>query len=504
MSQLILEEQTSPSAPSVNKIAIYPKAGGDLYITDDEGTEKELVTDSSALLRSEWNQNGFVNTTDSTMSFVDGTRTFTIAPAVTNFDYFVLGTKYTKSASEDIVISDIEGIHVIYYDGNSLTEAVNPNDGAVDTIFRTKAIITTLYWDVSATKVIYFGEERHGISMSSNTHAYLHFTAGLAYLGGLGLNTMSVDGTGITADAQFGIDAGNTSDEDLHHSVSAVLAVTGLPIYYMLGAGADWQKHIEAGFSVRTFDGTDATRIAYNQFTGGAWQLTEVTNNDFVLCHIFVTTEKDHPLIAVMGQEIYTTKTRARNGAKIELLSLIINDILFPEIHPIATVIFQTNTSYANAVNGKIVSTDDGDAFIDWRSETISRVAISTDNHGSLVGLSADDHPQYIKDSEFTQNSGILVGTGAGTFQEEVGATLQASFGIYSGTGTFAGTAGDIINIGATLAGTTYHVFVTPKGYAEDVGAYYVDEATKTTTTFSVKCSGSGTPDFSWLLIDRN
>ena len=55
-------------------------------------------------------------------------------------------------------------------------------------------------------------------------------------------------------------------------------------------------------------------------------------------------------------------------------------------------------------------------------------------DHGGLGGLSDDDHPQYIKDSEFTQDSGVLVGTGAGIFQEETGTTLRTSLGLAIGT----------------------------------------------------------------------
>ena len=54
-------------------------------------------------------------------------------------------------------------------------------------------------------------------------------------------------------------------------------------------------------------------------------------------------------------------------------------------------------------------------------------------DHGVLPGLTDDDHLQYIKDSEFTQDSGVLVGTGSGTFQEETGATLRTSLGLGTG-----------------------------------------------------------------------
>jgi len=232
--------------------------------------------------------------------------------------------------------------------------------------------------------------------MSPSTHVYHHFINGLRYVYGLGLNTLSVDGTGITADAQFGVDVGAVSDEDLYLAISPVVATTGLPVYYMTGAGADWNRSIVSGFSARTFGGTSATRLAYNQYTGGAWQLTQVPSNDFVLYHVFATTEKDTPMISVMGQEVYATKRLAREGALTEIQSIVVVDAIFPEMRPIATVIMQTNLSYASAINAKIVSTDDGDNYVDWRSETVTRSVVSTSDHGSLTGLLVDDHTQYL------------------------------------------------------------------------------------------------------------
>lgn len=54
----------------------------------------------------------------------------------------------------------------------------------------------------------------------------------------------------------------------------------------------------------------------------------------------------------------------------------------------------------------------------------------SVADHGSLSGLADDDHPQYVKDSEFSGDSYVLVGTGAGTFAAETGATLRTSLGL--------------------------------------------------------------------------
>ena len=47
----------------------------------------------------------------------------------------------------------------------------------------------------------------------------------------------------------------------------------------------------------------------------------------------------------------------------------------------------------------------------------INRVDADID-HGGIAGLTDDDHPQYVKDAEFTQADTVLLGTGAGTFTE--------------------------------------------------------------------------------------
>jgi len=344
---------------------------------------------------SDWNQNGFENLTDSTITFTDATRTFSIQPTATSFNYFVEGTKFT-STGDTKVITDTEGIWVFYYDSSGLQALNSPSKAQVDDVIRTKAIVSILYWDSSESKQIYFGEERHGKSFSPAIHSYLHFYNGLIYLNGLGLNNISSDGSGTIADAQFGVDAGSVSDEDLYSSINAVTSTTGLPIYYMTGSTPDWNKTIVSGYSMRTYDNTSATRLAWNEYTGGSWQLTEITNNDFVLCHIFATTESTNPMIAIMGQNDYTSKRNARAGAKTEILSLYLDNILFPEIRPIATLIFKSNTTYSSDINAIVVTDDDGNDYIDWRSETISKITLTSSAHSDLTGLTEDDHTQYI------------------------------------------------------------------------------------------------------------
>jgi len=387
---------------------------GDISVASGSFSVGATVEGSNTVTAENWEQNGFPNQTDQTISFVDGTRTFSIQPTGDSFDYIAEGIKHT-STGDTVVIDDVEGAHVIYYDGDTLTSLSNPNAYNVGIIIRTKTIVSLLYWNATDKELIYLGEERHGHSMSPSVHHYLHFTEGLRYLSGLGLNTITADGDGdIDSSAQFGIDAGGVCDEDIYHSPDAVVSSGGLPVYYMLGSGAAprWVRHQPSGFTAVRYD--EASLLAYNQYTGGSWQLTEVSNLDYVLIHVFVTTEKDNPLLALLGQEVYATVGAARAGATTEIRSLLTNSILFPEIRAIATVIFQTSTGYDNEVKARIVTTDDGDDYVDWRSETVSRVAISSSDHESLAGLQGGTTGEHyhLTDSEHTETLALPLVSG--------------------------------------------------------------------------------------------
>jgi hypothetical protein len=44
MGQVILKEQATPVTPPLDKVSIYPKAGGGVYKLDDSGTEVKIIT----------------------------------------------------------------------------------------------------------------------------------------------------------------------------------------------------------------------------------------------------------------------------------------------------------------------------------------------------------------------------------------------------------------------------------------------------------------------------
>jgi hypothetical protein len=359
---------------------------------DVGGFRTEFVNASGSLQTqhddhlSVWDQNGFPNRTDSAITFASGTRTFNIAPTGDSYDYYVGGTKYTVTSGIDVAIDDTEGLWIVYFDGPSLDTLYNPNHEQTINIIENTASVAFIYWDAANNKGKLM-EERHGVNMAPATHRYLHDNIGTVFDEGLALNAINADASGDdNSSAQFGVDAGVIYDEDLDHNINAVSSGTGLEIWYL--DGSDWRWTSVSGFSVLN---TGSGRLAWND----SGSQTEVGNGDFVLYHVFATNFIDFKPIVIQGQTEYGLLSEARQGATTEVGSLLLGDLPSEEMKAIASVIFQTRNNYTNDVQARIVTTDEGEDYVDWRINPISPRA-GADDHGQLAGLGDDDHTQYI------------------------------------------------------------------------------------------------------------
>jgi len=345
---------------------------------------------------------GFPNRTDSTISFSDSSpdRTFTIAPAVSTFDYYIKGVKYTKSGAVTRQITDDEGLHFIYFDGETLTSTTTWSD----ILFTDYAIASIVYWDDDNNLHVYFADERHGITMDGAMHKLWHDIIGCAWEEGLALGNMTVNGSGdVNSHAQFSVSDGEIHDEDLEHEIEDgspqdLSTIAQIPIMYRSGATGVWRMKAADDFPI-IYDGTAGynptggnDRVPYNEWTGSTWQLIEVgSDNDFVLVHYFATNDTEHPIIGIQGQDEYTNLGNAREGATTEINNLVTSGLPTAEFTPIATCIFQTNDDgYTNTPHAKIRSTDTGDDYVDWRGSKLSQSA-GTSSHPNLSELGFDE-----------------------------------------------------------------------------------------------------------------
>lgn len=331
---------------------------------------------------------GFPNRTDSSMAFVNGTRTFTITPTSTYFEVFQEGVKTVISSATNVTITDVEGLHVIYFEGSDLISLANPTDTEIDSIIKAKPIASYIHWDATNSTGSLF-DERHGTQMDSNTHSYLHFTVGMAYISGLALGDFDADNASPTnASAQFSVASGILSDEDIPTNVSAIGSTAGLPVWYR--DGSNWRKTTNAGYSVIT---TGTGRLAWDN----AGTLTEVTNNQFVNCHVIGYNETSNPIVAFVGQAEYASVHAAREGVATELASIIsAAGLPTPEMKAIGSVIFQTSDSYGGSpVKARVRVTDLGDNYVDCRTNPFSQ-SQGPISHSNLAGLANNDHAFYL------------------------------------------------------------------------------------------------------------
>lgn len=352
---------------------------------------------------------GFPNISDSQVSFVNGTRTFTIQPTSSQFTFYTKGIKYTKTGAENIVIPDTEGLHYIYYDMNG---ALQSTTTFVREIITQYAFVTVIYWNATDNEKIYMGEERHGF-MPGTVHVLWHQTLGTRFITGLGLGNFSVDGSGdVDVDAQFSVSNGTIADEDLYHSITDgspqdLSPIAQIPVYYKTGASGYWRKDTATNFAVKNFSGGN-NRLAWNEFTGGAWQQTEVDNNDFMLMHIFATNDVSEPIIAIQGQDEYNNTNQARNGAEEEINNLITVGLPFVEFTPVGSIIFQTSNGYSNAVKARVRSTDTGDDYVDFRQVTRASVGANTSHNNLSDRDVANSHPASAIQPDTTNFDEIL------------------------------------------------------------------------------------------------
>jgi hypothetical protein len=121
-----------------------------------------------------------------------------------------------------------------------------------------------------------------------------------------------------------------------------------------------------------------------------------MSNTNFILVHFFGTNDVNNKVIGVVGTQQYNNITAARTGANGEIS--LLSDLPFTEFVPIGSVIFQSN-NYSNAVKARVVLTDLGENYVDFRGTQVYTPAGEASDHGLLSGLVDDDHIQYHTDA---------------------------------------------------------------------------------------------------------
>jgi len=311
---------------------------------------------------------GFNGRSGSAFTLTDaGPRVLEVTVVSGSYDIYFSGVKHNITATKSLTWADTEGLHAVYFDtDDTLKEIVNPTTANYLTLMTTKCLVCLFYWDATNNVSIVPTEERHGLEMDGYTHYYLHYTRKLQFINGFDLGNFVIGDGSLDTHAQFSIAAGSVADEDIGLTSSAINVGTGGSILYVSGANAEWRKTTQAGFWVKK-SGSGTDRLYYNQYTGGAWQLTEVGEGNYVLCHLYLISGKLEQVFAIMGRAEYATLPAAQTGALTEILAIQVSTLPAAELLPYATLIFQTDKDYGNTINARIVAVEvGGDNYISW------------------------------------------------------------------------------------------------------------------------------------------
>jgi len=372
------------------------------YPTTDGSSGHILVTDGSGNLTFQKNPisevtgepMGFVNRTDSTISFNNSTRTFTIAPVSTSYEVWTKGTKRTVSSSLTVTVPNTTGLYYIYFDasGNLQQQTTFFN-------LETETPVAYIYWNATAAYASFVADERHGVVMDWRTHEYLHRTHGAQFANGFGASNYVIAGNGsLDSHMQLDLDGGTFYDEDLkitivHSNTPANIweqdlkGPAKIPMFYLNG-NAEWKLDTPTDFPLK--QGT--ARPQYNRLNAGVWDTQDIANNNYGVTWILATNNIQYPIIGIIGQYSSDSEGQAEGRSFGDLL---LTGFPVVEYRPLYKIIYRCADAYANTPNARLQSI--------WDMRTLTQVALSTYNatdHGNLSGLSDDDHLQYVHISE--------------------------------------------------------------------------------------------------------
>lgn len=325
---------------------------------------------------------GFPNRTDTSLSWADGSYTLTLT--ATNDKIWISGVEYTINTLTKQLSVAQEAVSGLYWFWIALS-------GAVPTLYADtshpgfdKCLVATVYWNTTTNKGL-LADERHWFGRDQWTHEYLHETVGARYASGL---------AGTFTDTTFEIGIGEFYDEDIEHEITP--AQTTARVLYHNG-DADWAwDTLTTPYKVVN-PGVDSN-LRYNSGNN----LATVDNNKYVNSWVFISGDTSYPVHIVIGTAQYATIALARAATLPSLGAL-----------PSAEEKIIFKVTYQN--NG---GTPDYIETTDYRSSSNLPTGsyVATD-HGSLAGLTDDDHTQY----------SLVAGTRAFTGSVTIGAAAAGT-----------------------------------------------------------------------------
>jgi hypothetical protein len=296
---------------------------------------------------------GFPNHTDSILSYNPTTRVVSLTPSSTSFSVWVMGKKYTKTTVENATAHDpTPGIYYYYYNHHGVLTGPETSYGD----YSLMAPIALVYYRDTSIYDLY--EERHSPLLDPVTHNVLNAQLGAYYESGLGIAdyTTPVGSPSGDSDNAFSIASGEYRDEDLIQSVAGVASGGGANGYCVT-----WRDTAYGLFNWSSttlpFVSAVGGYVYYNNYTGGAWTLTEGATGKFINYWIvFMSSVYSFTQTRLLvGQTLHDdlTSAQAETFAVLQLGSIPLNDL-----YARYRVTYQLDSGYTTTGKAKIAQVE--------------------------------------------------------------------------------------------------------------------------------------------------
>ena len=337
------------------------------YVTS---ATQQLVNDELGL--KVFNMPSTIGVITGNMTGIRGTRpnitmagdVLTVTPVV-DFDVYIKGTRFAKTAVETLTVADVEGFHFVYYDTSGvLAESLT----ASDTFITEYAPIAVLYWDFTNKIAITLADEPHDVSRDRLIHRYLHSYLGTGYAGGLAITGITIGDGSLDSHLHLSVGNGTIYDEDspviITNNSPQQLVTLNAPVFYL--SGTSWRMDNASTLPYKSFVGGSG-RLAYNSVVGGVGSQVECADNTFVNYYFLATNDINYPVCAIQGRANYTSVSHATQNILNGVNNFVGITLPFPEYTPIGAVAVKTSSSFTNSKKAAIVTNMDGDDHKDLR-----------------------------------------------------------------------------------------------------------------------------------------
>ena len=356
------------------------------------------IQSNLSILQASQEPHGFLDRTSSTFEIAFGSFTIGAVPDTTLKIYFKGIEFVLPFGFIPFELPHLGVVRYIWFTYNG-TPSFQYGDNTGFDIMEQVPIAFIINFGNGVTGDFYVvGDERHGIVMDRQTHAYLHKTQGSKYVSGGLLSGYILNNNTATS---YTVGQTTFYDEDLRH----ILPETTLfnLIYRDDITGAFNIYDVNQSLRILTIPYGDTTGegdIAYNFFNGTNWQILEITsNNRWVNYYVIATNTyigNTAQYFIIAGQAVYTTEATALAET---IYDLNLANLPFAECVPLAKVTYRRGSSFTSAGRAQIVRV----TTITATNITISQSSPSV--HNNLAGLQggAPSEQYHLTSTEYTE-----------------------------------------------------------------------------------------------------